>query len=266
VLGAAALLLPGVALADPGAQVTTPPSTTAPPTSTPPPTTTPPPSPTTTLPATGMGSVTVTESCAPGTTDTFTVHNTTAAPVDVTVTNFDSPFQHFTVPAGGTHDVAVSYAGAPYGLVFTRDDTGEVLLRSRSFLCPSRIDKSYDTTAGHAVRTAALCFPAVISITRQPAHGSLRNVTTSDGIAVRYTPRAGFIGTDSFDYECGASTNTLGTVTIHVRPVTAGPPPPAAPPAGSALPNTGASHLPLLLGAGLALLAAGAGALRLGRR
>ncbi|HVQ97039.1 MAG TPA: Ig-like domain-containing protein [Mycobacteriales bacterium] len=270
-IGVAAVLLPGPADAAPAdaapaepAATSTAPATTTPPTTTPPATT-----PASTTPPADPGTVTVTESCSPGVNDTFTVHNTTTGPVAVTVRNFTSTFAHFTVPAGGTHDVLVPYAGAPYQLVFTRDDTGAELFRSRSFLCPTRVDRSYSVRAGKTVQTDPLCFPPLVSITRRPAHGSLRLVELADGEAARYTPAAGFVGTDSFDYECGASTNTLGTVTLHVlaAPQTsAAPPVTTVPPAGTALPNTGATRLPVLLGTGLSLLLAGALAVRLGRR
>jgi hypothetical protein len=260
-IGVAAVLLPGPAGAAPAepAATSTAPATTTPPTS----------APASTTPPANPGTVTVTESCSPGVNDTFTVHNTTADPVAVTVQNFTSTYAHFTVPAGGTHDVLVPYAGAPYQLVFTRDDSGAELFRSRAFLCPDRVDRSYPVRAGKTVQTDPLCFPPLMSITRRPAHGSLRLVDLARGEAARYTPAAGFVGTDSFDYECGASANTLGTVTLHVLaapPTSAAPPVPTVPPAGTALPDTGLTRLPVLLGTGLSLLLAGALAVRLGRR
>ena len=38
-----------------------------------------------------------------------------------------------------------------------------------------------------------------------------------------YTPDPGFVGEDTFDYECGASVNSFGTVTITVTDTPAAP-------------------------------------------
>jgi large repetitive protein len=67
--------------------------------------------------------------------------------------------------------------------------------------------------------------PGSVTVTRNPSNGRVR---IGEGGAVVYTPRAGFSGTDTFDYEvCDAESEALcatATVTVRVRPAPADPP------------------------------------------
>lgn len=231
--------------------------------------------------------LTVTTSCA-GQDETVTVHNPNSAPVPVLVTNFGSSFAEFTVPAGGDHSFALTAAGAPYEITVVRGDTAAVLFTFSGFPCPSRIDRSFTVPGGKTFTSPGICPPTGLSVTREPAHGTVRSVEVGSEFGFRYTPAAGFHGSDSFDYQCGTSANQFGTIRLTVLAVAATttpaptsttpapapapiPPPIAAtttpaPQPAAALPNTGPSRLPAELGTGATLLLLGSVALWFGRR
>jgi hypothetical protein len=238
---------------------------------------------------TPSGTVTVTTSCAGG-NDTVTFHNSTETSVHLLATNFGQPFKELDVSAGADASFVLTAAGAPYDISVVRADTAVVLFAFSGFPCPSRIDKSFRLTAGTTFTSPMICPSPVLSVTRSPAHGTARPVAVGSGSGVRYTPAAGFRGTDSLDYACSASANQFGTIRLTVvaaattppttPPTTSAAPPAAAPippllPAATtspapqpsaALPATGPSRLPQQLGVAAALLLVGSTALWLGRR
>jgi LPXTG-motif cell wall-anchored protein len=235
---------------------------------------------TTPAPPASGGQVTVTSSCAGG-NETVTVHNGTDAPVPVLVTNFGQRFDQFTVAAAAEHSFVLTAAGAPYDITAVRGDTAVVLFTLSGFPCPSRIDRSFTVTAGSTFTSPEICPPPLLSVTRGPAHGTVRSVAVGNGVGFRYTPAAGFRGSDSFDYQCGTSANQFGTIRLTVvaaaattTPAPAPAPIPApsptttapAPQPSTALPATGPSRLPAQLGTGAALLLLGSAAVWFGRR
>jgi hypothetical protein len=180
------------------------------------------------------------------------VHNATAAPVPITVSNFGSPIEHFVVPAGGSHSLTFDNSGAPFEIVIERDDTGEVLFESQAFLCPARIDHSFTVTAGTTFTSPTIC-PVALFVDRRPSHGTVRAKVDGSDAFFTYTPAAGFVGKDSFDYSCITSAAQFGTIHLTVVPAAVAP---TTPPAAG-LPATGPSRQPGELGIGLGLVLVG---------
>lgn len=110
-----------------------------------------------------------------------------------------------------------------------------------------------DTTHGAPLKS--------LSIATDPKHGTVQVVSGN----IRYTPKAGFAGTDTFRYTI-TTANGSSTATVTVL-VVAPPPPPATPNTSSNEPlaNTGGNTRSLMTIA-LGLLGAGAGTTALGRR
>jgi hypothetical protein len=197
--------------------------------------------------------VTVTEDCGGGhSTDIITVHNATAAPVPITVSNFGSTIEHFVVPAGGSHSLTFDNSAAPFDIVIERDDTGEVLFESGAFLCPSRVDYSFTVTAGTTFTSPPIC-PIVMFLDTLPAHGTAQARAEDGDAFFTYTPVAGFVGADSFNYSCITSAAQFGTIHLTVVPAV----PSTTPPAAAGLPPTGPSRLPTELGIGVGLVLVG---------
>jgi hypothetical protein len=100
-------------------------------------------------------------------------------------------------------------------------------------------------------------------------HGQVRQIRRpgEPGPRFTYTPDAGYVGPDRFDYTCNTSAEAFGTVHITVRPAPAAhmAPPPARP-IPPQLPATGTAGLAPQVGTGAGLVLAGALVLWLGRR
>jgi len=114
---------------------------------------------------------------------------------------------------------------------------------------PSAVDDSATTLAGTPVAVPVLANDDAngggalsISSVGAPAHGA----AVVDGSDVRYTPAAGFVGTDTFTYTAttpyGSSTATV-TVTVTAPPVASPTPTTSAPtsPSVTATPTASAS-------------------------
>ena len=91
------------------------------------------------------------------------------------------------------------------------------LLRDTSLLIPFRANDSDADSANSVV---------VEVITTQPAHGTLAAVTGG----WRYTPTAGYVGSDFFEYQLTDELNAQSAVTRVTITVTAPPSPPTTTP------------------------------------
>lgn len=200
---------------------------------------------------------TATVDCA-GEAVVVTARNTTGAPVSVAafLNAATVPVTTLTVAAAGTATATVKPGDGPFELAVRRLDTGATLATAEGFFsCPVRHDLAITVRSGATHTSSEVCAVAFFRRAPGPAHGTV----TVTGRGFTYTSVAGYTGPDQFDYECLTSESVFGTVRVTVLPL---PPPTAAP----QLPATGTGHLPLLLGTGTLLIAAGALTLRLARR
>jgi hypothetical protein len=158
-----------------------------------------------------------------------TVDNPGDLTFQVEVTADGDPYASVTVGPDSVVDIAVAmddFDGDPVFISITGDnDFPETLFPV--FFCPLRMDYSVTTPESTAL-VIDLFGPCSWSETM---HGTVESAGLNK---VLYTPDPGFAGVDSFDYECGASVNSFGTVTITVTD----PPAPAHAPVASVVEPT----------------------------
>jgi LPXTG-motif cell wall-anchored protein len=198
--------------------------------------------------------------------------NTTGAPVTLGAFLFAAqvPVATLDVPANGTATTEVDAGDGPFELTVRRLDTSAaVATADGSFPCPVKKDLAIEVYSGETYTSDDVCGAALFLGALKAAHGT---ATTNDR-GFTYTSVAGYTGPDAFDYECTGGDGIFGTVKVTVLPAaetspppTAGPSPAAPPTAAPGLPATGTDHLPVLLGVGAGLVAAGALVLRVSRR
>ena len=198
----------------------------------------------------------------------MTAQNTTDAPVTVAafLNAANVPAATLHIAASGTATATVKPGDGPFELAVRRLDTAATLATAEGFFsCPVRHDLAIEVRSGETHTSGDVCAVAFFRRAPGPAHGTV--TVTSRGFT--YTSVAGYTGPDQFDYECLTGESVFGTVKVTVLPTAAAPTPAATPPPAAAppqLPATGTGRLPLLLGTGTLLIAAGALTLRLARR
>jgi hypothetical protein len=151
-----------------------------------------------------------------------TVDNPGDLTFEVEVKANGDPRASVTVGAGDVVDIPVTMEGTaqPAAILVTGDNGFPQTLFPAVFGCPLRTDYSVTTPESTAL-VIDLFGPCSWS---EAMHGTAESAGLNK---VLYTPDPGFVGVDSFDYECGASVNSFGTVTITVTDTPA--PAPVAP-------------------------------------
>jgi Bacterial Ig domain len=134
----------------------------------------------------------------------------------VEVTADGDPYASVTVGPGSVVEipVAMDEVGDPADIVVTGDNDFPPT-EFPVFPCPTRMDFSV-TTPESTPLVIDLFGPC--SWPTETTHGTLESTGSGE---LLYTPDAGFVGEDTFDYECGASVNSFGTVTITVTDASA---------------------------------------------
>ncbi|HKE75938.1 MAG TPA: Ig-like domain-containing protein [Acidimicrobiales bacterium] len=172
----------------------------------------------------------------PGDTFVVTVANSGDQTYNVEASADPASPETATVGPNETVDIPVPLhvpgATFPFVVQVTGDNGFPATTFDPVFDCPSVIDFSVTTQEGTPVEKSDIC-PTFGAGESGPEHGTLKSATHGLGGFV-YTPDPGFVGTDSFDYQCGGAANQLGTVTVTVTSAPAAPPPPA--PAAPATP------------------------------
>jgi LPXTG-motif cell wall-anchored protein len=220
-----------------------------------------------TFPPGGAGTLTVNQYCEESRPATnIVVHNglDQDAHLSIREAEVGQVLEHFVIPADTTQTLVWMWEAPPLPLVLVNDDTQHTL--ADVTLCYQVFDVAATITAGSSYTSADTC-PGGIS--RKPRHGTVRTVDrTYGGTAIIYTPASGFVGTDSFEYNCipGFLTTVRFHITVRPRTATAAPLRRAAPPPAAALPATGTSGVLGQIGAGFVLVFAGGTASWLARR
>jgi hypothetical protein len=126
-----------------------------------------------------------------------------------------------TVGPGSVVDIPVELDGLPLPLdVSVTGNNGfpATPIEAPIFGCPSRFDVSVTTPESTPVMVS---LPGPCDPTTQPSHGTIERTTLLGEFL--YSPDPGFVGEDTFDYECVVSASAFGTVSVIV---TAAPSPP----------------------------------------
>ena len=134
-----------------------------------------------------------------------------------------------TVGPGSVVDIPVELDGLPLPIdVSVTGDNGfpTTPIGPPIFGCPSRFDLSVTTPESTPVVVSlpGPCYP-----TTDPSHGTIETTRWDAGPLLGeflYTPNPGFVGEDTFDYDCVISASAFGTVSVTV---TAAPSPPSPP-------------------------------------